>query len=258
MLVAIVTQSGIYQIKNLVTNKVYIGSTVRFSGRWRKHKWQLSTGVHRNTKLLNSWKKHGAESFEFSVLERVQRSLLLEREQFWLDSIKPFGSVGYNIQVTAGSNLGLALSEEHKRKIGLANKGRKKTPEQIEAIRKDSLSRGPHSLEHRLKISEAGKGRVIPQDLRDRMSKARLGRPMSEDAKRKMSAAKLGKTWTSAQRESQRLHMEQRVISDETRERLSAAGKLGVAARRLAKEKAREMIYAKQVWCHTEGQGRLF
>jgi predicted GIY-YIG superfamily endonuclease len=30
--------SGIYQIKNLLNNKIYIGSTVDFKTRWYSHK----------------------------------------------------------------------------------------------------------------------------------------------------------------------------------------------------------------------------
>ena len=53
------------------------------------------------------------------ILEYCDKSVLLEREQYYLDSLNP----PYNILKLAGSSSGFKLSEETKKKISKALKG---------------------------------------------------------------------------------------------------------------------------------------
>ena len=84
----------IYAIKNLVTEKFYVGQTINLKRRRRQHFKNLQRGVHKGTKLLRSYNVHG-EVFVFGVIESVSREKLNERETYW---IKKFDSVdnGYN------------------------------------------------------------------------------------------------------------------------------------------------------------------
>lgn len=125
----------IYQILNLITGKTYVGSTVDIKRRKRTHVRLLRKGNHHSNKLQNSFNKYGEDSFDFIILEEVSDvNLLIEREQFWLDKIKP----EYNMTLVAGlnSHLGLKRSDETKKKISDALKGRKLSQEHIEAMRK--------------------------------------------------------------------------------------------------------------------------
>lgn len=82
---------------------------------------------------------------------------------------------------------GRIFSEEHKRKISEANKGRKHTPEE------------------RAKM----KGRKCSLASREKMSKAQRGRKHSVEARRKMSEAHKGKPWSKAKRAAyERRYME--------------------------------------------------
>ena len=82
-------KSGIYQIRNLVNNKIYIGSTVDIKTRWRTHKNNLRRNLDRPNKYLqNSWNKHGENNFIFELIEEVgDREILLTREQHYLDKL---------------------------------------------------------------------------------------------------------------------------------------------------------------------------
>lgn len=60
---------GIYQIKNVITNQVYIGQSIDLEKRKKSHFRALNGGYHENSKLQNSYNKYGADAFEFSVLE---------------------------------------------------------------------------------------------------------------------------------------------------------------------------------------------
>src|SRR5690242_8081336 len=77
--------SGVYQILCKPTGKIYIGSTVDLCARWNIHRIMLRRKTHHNTHLQQAWDKYGEESFEFSVLEFVKVSALLQTEQSWID-----------------------------------------------------------------------------------------------------------------------------------------------------------------------------
>ena len=97
-------KSGIYQIKNLVNNKRYIGSAVILSRRHSQHILHLTLGDHKNAHLQSAWNKYGAASFDFQVLEYCEEADLITLEQIWIDKFD-FNML-YNLCPTAGSQLG--------------------------------------------------------------------------------------------------------------------------------------------------------
>lgn len=105
-----IEKSGIYRITNIVNNKKYIGSAaVTIRKRLNHHIAMLDVNKHKNEYLQNSWNKYGRDNFIFEIVEIVEdKELLLEREQFYLDSEKP----EYNINKSATNLLG--LTEEAK------------------------------------------------------------------------------------------------------------------------------------------------
>ena len=110
----ILKTTGIYQIKNLINGKIYIGSSINCKSRCRNHYNNLLKNNHDNNKLQNSWNKYNPNDFEVSVLEIVtDKNNLLCREQYYIDSLKPF----YNICKIAGNTLGRKMSDESKLKI---------------------------------------------------------------------------------------------------------------------------------------------
>lgn len=119
---------GIYQIKNLVNGKVYIGSAVNFKKRWDHHKFRLKKGNHHSSHLQRSWEKYGGNVFIFEIIETVEdKENLLQREQYYLDKYESYNHTkGYNICPKAGTTLGVVCSDETKRKISEVKKGKLK------------------------------------------------------------------------------------------------------------------------------------
>ena len=136
--------SGIYQIRNLVNNKRYIGSAVNFNSRFSRHKIKLRDKTHHNPHLQASFNKYGESNFLFTVLEECDIHQLLIREQYWMDTLKP----EYNICKIAGSHLGLRRSLETRKRMQTAQKNRS-------YIRPKGIK---HSAESKLKLSIAKKG----------------------------------------------------------------------------------------------------
>jgi group I intron endonuclease len=98
--------SGIYQIRNILNNKVYIGSSYNIEGRWYQHKYLLKKGKHHSYLLQKAWDEHGEGNFEFEVIElNLNREVLFEREQYWMDTFNVIED-GYNVSPIAGKNVG--------------------------------------------------------------------------------------------------------------------------------------------------------
>ncbi len=138
-----VESSGIYQIRNLVNGKVYIGSATCFRIRWGFHRNALNKGRHHSKHLQDSWRKHGRHEFSFEILERCERGSLIQKEQAWIDARNP----EFNICKVAGSTLGRLHGSETRDKIAARAKGRKFPP---------------RSPEYRNKFSEIHAGKKKP------------------------------------------------------------------------------------------------
>lgn len=92
-------KSGIYKITNTVNGKFYIGSSTDITRRFNEHRSRLNKTVHKNRILQRAWHKHGEDKFTFETIEECanDQKLLLEREQYYLDLLKPYLEIGYNI-----------------------------------------------------------------------------------------------------------------------------------------------------------------
>jgi len=84
--------SGIYKIVNKINNNLYIGSSKRLKRRWYIHKGQLRKNKHHSIYLQRAWNKYGEQAFEFIIIEETEN--LFEREQHWIDTLKPQYNVG--------------------------------------------------------------------------------------------------------------------------------------------------------------------
>lgn len=162
--------TGIYEIRNVVDGKRYIGSAVSIAGRWRVHRHALRKGNIRytNRRLLNSWNKHGEQSFEFRVLIYCSAENLLQYEQAAIDSLRP----EYNIRRDAASNFGIKLSPETRRRISEVQRG---------------VPKGPITDEHRKNLSRAKTGVRLSGAARRKISEAQRGKVLSVETRRNMS-----------------------------------------------------------------------
>lgn len=153
---------AIYRITCLANGKHYVGSAVDLNRRWRNHRKALAKGTHGNPKLQSAYNKYGPDQFEWAILECVpNKEFLIAKEQSWLDALKAAErKYGFNISPTAGSTLGLKMSEEfkeEKRRRMLGNKhtlGHKLTEEHKAKIGV-KLKGGNLQEGHKKKIGES-------------------------------------------------------------------------------------------------------
>ena len=165
--------SGIYKIENKTNGHIYIGSAVDISHRWRFHRSHLNNNKHHSGHLQNAWNKYGKHNFDFVIIEECKKSVLIKREQFYIDTLDP----EYNIARVAGNCLGVKHTEETKRKVSLAGKGR------------------VFSDEHRKNLSIAMKKYVKTEEHSANISKGKTGKKASNETKRKMAERMKGNSY---------------------------------------------------------------
>lgn len=162
-------QSGIYIILNTKNGKVYIGQTQNFRVRLKHHKRMLRGDYHPNRYLQAAWNKYGEKTFKFQKLEYCPIEQLDEREQHYLD-VYMVQDLCYNLSRNAKAPMrGLKFSEEHKRKIGEANRN---VSEETRHKKSEAQKGKKHNEESRHKMSEAAKRRGISEETRQKMNEA--------------------------------------------------------------------------------------
>jgi group I intron endonuclease len=122
------------------------------------------------------------------------RKILLEREQYWLNKLNPYDNIGYNILKTAGSNLGKIVSSETKEKLRKLQLGRKRSDETRLKISNAQKSREhkPLTEEHKKKISEANRGKTVSLENRVFYSIINRQYKHTDVAKNKISQSLIG------------------------------------------------------------------
>lgn len=100
-------KSGIYKITCLSNNRFYIGSSSKIFRRWKRHVRELKQNKHGNTHMQRAWLKYSENNFEFSIIEECSKDLLIIREDYYLQELKPFSPNGFNIalQAKGGDNI---------------------------------------------------------------------------------------------------------------------------------------------------------
>jgi len=77
---------GVYVIKNIINNKLYIGSsTMKVLKRIEHHVSMLRANKHKNTHLQNAFNKYGEDNFHVLIIENTEKHITLEREQYWIN-----------------------------------------------------------------------------------------------------------------------------------------------------------------------------
>jgi len=163
----------IYKFTHIDTGRSYIGQTIQNPNQRRLEHIADSRYTSREYHFHNALRKYGIDSFIFEVIDQAssieELNLLEEKYVEQFDSIND----GFNIRQAGGNKLhseeskqrmreaqkaahakrraegreggwtrkdggpmkGKQCSEEHKQKVGIANKGKKRTDEQIERQR---------------------------------------------------------------------------------------------------------------------------
>ena len=120
--------SGIYIIRNLINNKVYIGQSNDIKRRWQEHirsgqpdKYAKKSIRDNNAPIHRAMFKYGIDNFDFDILEKCSKDQLNEKEKYWINIFKSNKKeLGYNL--TEGGQKNFALRGEKHSQAKLTQK----------------------------------------------------------------------------------------------------------------------------------------
>lgn len=172
---------GIYKWTS-PSNKVYVGESKtlfkRRSGYEKLKPYQI--------RLYNSFKFYGIENHIWEVIEICEISELKKRERYWQNFYDVLGSNGLNCRLTGTDEEKGVVSEETRKKIGLASKNNK------------NMLGKKHSEESKLKMSNSAKGRKHTEEAKLKIGIASKGnkyglgyKPTDEEREKRRQRAKL-------------------------------------------------------------------
>ena len=131
----------VYMHKNKINGKVYIGTSRQ---QPIKRRWRQGSTYKECSKFYKDIQKYGFDNFEHIILfENLNQKEAFSKE---IELIKKYDSInnGYNILKGGNlSNTGIHFTQEHKQKIGFANKGKKNGMygKKLSQKRKDEISK---------------------------------------------------------------------------------------------------------------------
>lgn len=216
----------VYQIKNLINGKIYVGAHAT-------KKLDNDTYMGSGNLIKKAIKKYGIDNFIRTILficETSEEMFKKEAELVNKEFIEREDT--YNLQEGGkGCPHGRPTSEETKKKLSLQKigdknpwYGKKKTPEQKAKMiffqKGNTVMVGRKlSDETKAKLSAIHKGqqtsigRKASDETKKKMSLAGMGRVCTEETKKKLSERQIG----------EKNHMFGKKVSDETKEKLSIA-----------------------------------
>lgn len=216
----------IYALIDPTTNELrYVGRSSSWLFRPRRH-WGDPEELSYTTYCAN-WIKSLLQRDlvpEIEVLEQFEPSenindIMNDAEIFWIAYFKSIGArltnidPGGKIRATTketiskrvAKTIGRKLSEEHKKKIGQSQIGKKISSEMREKLIKSNTGRvvseetreklrqanlgKKHTQETKDKVSVKGKGRIVSDKTRQNMSLANKGKKLTEECKSKLAEA---------------------------------------------------------------------
>lgn len=96
---------GVYQIKNKINGKIFIGSSKNLTAKANSYKFQTKLGAHVSPEFLADYNSLGGENFVFEILDYLEPKEgtghdytkdLETLEELWIEKLQPFDEKGYN------------------------------------------------------------------------------------------------------------------------------------------------------------------
>lgn len=113
---------GIYAIRNMINDKVYVGKSKNCFKRIKDHIGRLNMeSSDENIHLRRAWKKYGRSFFEVYVLEYLEEDelLLSKRELYWIKELNTLEK-GYNLRLDSDSKC--IVSDETRKRLSISQR----------------------------------------------------------------------------------------------------------------------------------------
>jgi group I intron endonuclease len=207
---------GIYKITN-PNGKVYIGQSIDIERRFNHYKLLK---CKEQPRLYKSLLKYGIEEHRFEIIWQCNKCYLNRWERYFQEMHNSTGKNGLNCILVKTDDFSGGHSEESKKKISKALKGRKLTTKHKSNIANGNSKR-LITDEHRKNLGNGNRGRTFTKEWVDKLREAQIGKFKSKETKDKISQSLKGRTFS----EEHKQKLKARIITDEWRLKLSIAAK---------------------------------
>lgn len=101
------TTMGVYQVRNLVNGKIFVGSSKNIPARINRHKFELRYGSENIAELQDDYNKYGEDKFIYEIIDELKPKEDTQYnytedvkvlEELWIEKLQPFEEKGYNIR----------------------------------------------------------------------------------------------------------------------------------------------------------------
>ena len=177
-------QPAIYIFTNKVNGKKYVGETLNMKKRISHYK-----SPSKRRYFETALKKYGFDGFNLQViyLPKASKEELLDLEETFIFIENSLVTEnGYNLCQRGRMNSILPMSDETRRKLSEAQRGKKHSDESKRQISEGNAGK-KRSDESRHKMSESKKGNKASEETKRKLSKAQKGRQHTDETRRKMS-----------------------------------------------------------------------
>lgn len=193
----------IYKVTNKINGNCYIGKTVqnlekRKNDHFKQSKKQFSIYFYK------AIRKYGWDNFEWEVLtETDSESKLNALEKFYIATYRKMINIYNMTEGGDGGKLGYKPTNETKIKIGLSNKGKKRSLEFIQKMKermkgnhyalnyKHSEETNRKNKERNLGRISAMKGKKHSKETKLKISKSLMGKKLSQQSLKKIIETKI-------------------------------------------------------------------
>jgi group I intron endonuclease len=223
----------IYCIRHRESGKKYVGQHkgVNVQKRWNQHKKKTNDCPY----IRNAIQKYGVEAFDFFIICICFDEDCDVYEVEYIKSLNTLSPIGYNL--TTGGNNGIPCEETRKR-MSLAQLGKKHTEESKEKMRLNNLGK-KLTQETKDKIGAAHKGKKTGAETKKKMSLAQIGKKHSAETRKKISEVQKGKKVSDETKEKIRVAQTGKPLSAKAKQKISKARK-GMVFSEETKQKMRK------------------
>ena len=160
----------IYKIMS-PSGKIYVGMTIDLEKRKSKYKNLKCKG---QPKIYNSLNKYSWDAHVFEVIETMDydKKILIEREIYWIKFYDSY-NIGLNCTKGGEGNNCIIISEETRKKLSIANTGKKHSDTTKEKIRIANTGK-QHSQQTKDILAFKHKGKTHSQKTKDKMSQSQI------------------------------------------------------------------------------------
>lgn len=182
----------IYLRTNLLNGKQYVGQVTEKQFKKRQWAWNDLKHPYAGVLINNARAKYGLSAFGFEILKECSDDELDYWETYFIEKLNTKAPNGYNLTEGGGGNRGYVLSEETKRKMSEAKRGKPRSEETKRKI-SDTQKGKQFSDETKRKLSEVNKGKQLSEETKRKLSELNKGKTLSDETKRKLREANKGK-----------------------------------------------------------------